>query len=301
MGGAHSLSSRLTLSPKGADPRTERSVGSAFAAQMTKCCVGVSEHTRRRAPTPKPSLKERAPTQEPDRPKKNVNVETAVRLPPCSYWPRPSGSPGPRRGCLFCLGPVLRLVVFGFLLRSCAVLAPGFCVVLFCVPGFDVEFKVERVASQNRATKKGRRPKNRAKANRGQKCVNVVVVPAFCVLPACGCCSAGAWCFWSAVALCFLFFSFSATTQKPIFSGLRPRASRSSSRTGGTSGRERRAPNPEPELSGIPYAVSSLGSLPPSSMPSARKVHTVLAGFLVFHAIVFLTSVSPGPGTLACS
>ena len=57
-------------------------------------------------------------------------------LPPCSFWLRLSGSPGACRWCAFCLAPVLRLVVFGFLLRSCAVLAPGFCVVLSCVPGF---------------------------------------------------------------------------------------------------------------------------------------------------------------------
>ena len=78
---------------------------------------------------------------------KNVNGETCVRLPPCPSWPRLSGSPGSCRWCAFCLAPVLRLVVFGFLLRSCAVLPPGFCVVLFCVPGFDIEFKVERAPS----------------------------------------------------------------------------------------------------------------------------------------------------------
>ena len=75
-------------------------------------------------------------------PSQNVNGETSVRLPPCPFWPRLSGSPGACRWCV-----VLRLVVFGFLLRLCAVLAPGFCVVLFCVPGFDFEFKVERAPS----------------------------------------------------------------------------------------------------------------------------------------------------------
>ena len=52
---------------------------------------------------------------------------------------------------------------------------------------------------------KGAPTREPSKANGGQKCVNVVVVPAFRVSPAGGCCSAGAWCFWAAVALCFVF------------------------------------------------------------------------------------------------
>ena len=75
-----------------------------------------------------------------------------------------------------------------------------------------------------------------------------------CLLVAVALLGPGASCLrWLSV---FSFFLFRATTQRPIFSGLRPRASRSSSPTGGTSGRERRAPTPEPELSGIPYAVT---------------------------------------------
>ena len=109
-----SLSSRLTLSPKGADPKTE---------------------PQRKGTDPRTG------------PSQNVNGETSVQLPPCPFWPRLSGSPGACRWCVFCRGPVLCLVVFGFLFRSCAVLAPGFWVILFCVPGFDSEFKVERAPS----------------------------------------------------------------------------------------------------------------------------------------------------------
>ena len=106
--------------------------------------------------------------------------------------------------------------------------------------------------------RKGRRPKNRAKANRGQKCVNVVCRARFFrVLPACGCCSAGAWCFWSAVALCFLFFLFRGDDQKTDLFWL--------AAAGVTfqlpDGRGRRVASEgrrfqEPELSGIPYAVT---------------------------------------------
>ena len=73
----------------------------------------------------------------------------------------------------------------------------------------------------------------------------------------CGWCSAWAWCFWAAVALgsqiWVSVFSpavrpFWATSQKPITPDLRPRALRSSSRVGGTSGHKQRAPSLEPKF-----------------------------------------------------
>ena len=96
--------------------------------------------------------------------------------------------------------------------------------------------------------------------NRGQTSPNVLLVRAsggrplwlvLCLgLMLLGCCGSGfpvlGSQFWVSV-FSPTVRAFWATSQKPITSDLRPRASRSSSRVGGTSSHKRRAPSQEPE------------------------------------------------------
>ena len=125
-----------------------------------------------------------------------------------------------------------------------------------------------QVRTESQLTRaQGRQLENRAEVNRKEMWLNVVVVLASGWVPAGGCRSDWAWCSWGsflpAVVLgrffCLLFvpFSFRATSERTIISGLRQRASHSCSRTGGTSGRKQWAPTQEPELSATPYAVLS--------------------------------------------
>ena len=101
--------------------------------------------------------------------------------------------------------------------------------------------------------------------------LNVVVVLAWGWLPAGGCRSVWSWCSWGSFLpalglgrfFCLLFapFSFRATSQRPIISGLRPRASHSCSRTGGTSGRSR-GTDPRTGIFRYPFP-----QLPPAESP----------------------------------